>query len=174
MPSFPPQLPLALQAGYALQHVSPFVRTEMQSGRARQRRAFTSVPSTVSVSWIFETDVLCQLFEGWFRDDLGAKDGENWFDMPLQTPLGTYRYDCRFAEMYQGPTLVGGDMWQISATLEIRERPILPPDWATIAPEYVLFADIFDRAMNEEWPEWEYSAMSNVFDIAMNQEWPES
>lgn len=153
MPSFPTELPLALQAGYALQHVPPFVRTEMQSGRARQRRSFTSVPSMVQVSWIFETDGEAQLFEGWFRDDLGAKDGANWFDMPLQTPLGTFNYDCRFAEMYQGPTLVGGDMWQISARLEIRERPILPPDWATLLPSYILLSDIFDIAMNREWPE---------------------
>lgn len=153
MPSFPSQLPLALQAGYGLQHQSPFVRTEMQSGRARQRRMFTSVPSVVSVSWIFETDGEARLFEGWFRDDLGAKDGENWFDMPLQTPLGTYHYDCRFTEMYRGPTLVGGDMWQISASLEIRERPIVPADWATILPSYILLADIFDLAMNREWPE---------------------
>lgn len=152
MPSFPPQLPLALQAVYALQHQSPFIRTEMQSGRARQRRAFTSVPSSVSVSWIFTTDADCRLFEGWFRDDLGAKDGENWFDMPLQTPLGTFDYVCRFADMYDGPVLVGGDMWQISAKLEIRERPIVAPDWATILPGYLLLADIFDLAMNREWP----------------------
>lgn len=152
MPSFPSQLPLALQAGYALQHQSPFVRTEMQSGRARQRRTFTSVPSSVSVSWIFLTDIHCRLFEGWFRDSLGAKDGENRFDMPLQTPMGTYLYDCRFEDMYKGPTLVGGDMWQVSATLEIRERPILPPEWATILPEYILLSDIFDIAMNQEWP----------------------
>lgn len=153
MPSFPSQLPLALQAGYALQHQSPFMRTEMQSGRARQRRMFTSVPSVVSVSWIFETDGEARLFEGWFRDDLGAKDGENWFGMPLQTPLGTYHYDCRFTEMYRGPTLVGGDMWQISASLEIRERPVVEVDYATILPGYVLLSDIFDLAMNREWPE---------------------
>lgn len=145
----------------------------MQSGRARQRRAFTSVPSSVTVSWFFTSDVQCQLFEGWFRDNGGAKDGENWFQMPLQTPIGTRDYECRFATMYQGPALVAFNKWEVSATLEIRERPILPVDYAGIAPEYVLFADIFDRAMNEEWPELEYSQMSNIFDLTMNQEWPQ-
>lgn len=153
MPSYPSQLPLPTQSGYALQHQSPFVRTEMQSGRARQRRAFTSVPSSVSVSWFFTSDVDCQLFEGWFRDDAGAKDGENWFDMPLQTPIGTRDYDCRFVDMYSGPQLVAFNKWQISATLEIRDRPIAPPDYATLAPDYILLSDIFDIAINQEWPE---------------------
>lgn len=152
MPAYPTQLPLPMQNGYAIQHQSPFVRTEMQSGRARQRRAFTSVPSSVSVTWFFTKDFDCQLFEGWFRDALGAKDGENWFDMPLQTPLGTYQYQCRFADMYQGPQLVAFNKWQVSATLEIRERPILPDGWATIMPGFILMPDIFDIAMNQEWP----------------------
>jgi hypothetical protein len=152
MPSYPSQLPLPMQDGYALQHQSPFTRTEMQSGRARQRRTFTSVPSSASVTWFFTSDVQCQLFEGWFRDDLGAKDGENWFDMPLQTPLGVYQYQCRFVDMYQGPSLAAFNKWQITASLEIRERPILPVDYATLMPEYVLLSDIFDIAMNQEWP----------------------
>lgn len=152
MPSYPSQLPLPMQDGYALQHQSPFTRTEMQSGRARQRRTFTSVPSSASVTWFFTSDVQCQLFEGWFRDELGAKDGENWFDMPLQTPLGVYQYQCRFVDMYQGPALAAFNKWQITASLEIRERPILPVDYATFAPEYVLLSDILDRAINVEKP----------------------
>lgn len=152
MASYPSQLPLPMQQGYALQHQTPFTRTEMQSGRARQRRTFTSVPSSVSVSWFFTSDVQCQLFEGWFRDNLGAKDGENWFSMPLQTPIGTRNYDCRFADMYSGPQLVAFNKWQITATLEIRERPIIAVDYATLMPGYVLLSDIFDIAMNQEWP----------------------
>lgn len=152
MASFPSQLPLPTQSGYALQHQSPFVRTEMQSGRARQRRAFTSVPSSVTVSWIFTSDAHCRLFEGWFRDNAGAKDGESWFDIPLQTPIGTHNYDCRFSSMYQGPTLIAFNKWEVSATLEIRERPIVPVDYATLAPSYILLSDIFDTAMNQEWP----------------------
>lgn len=152
MAAYPSQLPLPTQSGYALQHVSPFIRTDMQSGRARQRRAFTSVPSSVSVSWFFTSDVECQLFEGWFRDNLGAMDGGSWFDMPLQTPIGTHNYDCRFVDMYQGPTLVAFNKWQISATLEIRERPIVQDGEATIMPGDIIFADIFDQTMNEWWP----------------------
>jgi hypothetical protein len=153
MPTYPVGLPLPVQQGYALQHVSPMVRTEMQSGRARQRRAFTSVPSMVSVSWIFRTQTEAQLFEGWFRDDLGAGDGANWFSMKLQTPLGIMDYECRFTGIYNGPQLIAFDKWQVSGELEIRDRPILPPGWATIMPGYILLSDIFDLAMNQEWPD---------------------
>jgi len=153
MPSFPSELPRPLQSGYGLQHVSPFIRTEMQSGRARQRRTFTNVPSSVSVTWFFTSPGECALFEGWFRDSGGAGDGANWFDMNLQTPLGVDGvYQCRFAGMYQGPTLAAFDKWQVTATLEIRERPLIEDDWAIIMPGYILMADIFDYAINREWP----------------------
>lgn len=153
MPSYPSQLPMPVQTGYGLQHVSPFMRSDMQSGRSRNRRMFTSVPSQVSVQWFFTNEAEAQLFEGWFRDDLGAKDGENWFTMTLQTPLGLQPYECRFIEMYRGPTLVAFNKWQISASIEIRERPIVAEDEATIMPSDIILADIFDRTMNEWWPE---------------------
>lgn len=152
MAAYPSQLPRPTQSGYGLQHVSPFERTTMQSGRARQRRTFTSVPTSVSVQWFFKNDIECQLFEGWFRDNAGAKDGESWFSMELQTPLGIQPYECRFTEMYRGPDLVSFDKWQVSATIEIRERPLLPEGWATIMPTFILMPDIFDIAMNQEWP----------------------
>ena len=153
MPSFPSQLPRPLQSGYGLQHVSPFIRTEMQSGRARQRRTFTNVPSSVSVTWFFTSPSECALFEGWFRDAGGAGDGANWFDIKIQTPLGDEDERlCSFAAMYQGPTLVAYNKWQVTATLKVRERPLIAEDWAIIMPDYILLADILDYAINREWP----------------------
>ena len=153
MPSFPSQLPRPLQSGYGFQHVSPFIGTEMQSGRTRNRRTFTNVPSSASVTWFFTSPGECALFEGWFRDTGGAGDGANWFDMELQTPLGDEDiYQCQFAAMYQGPTLVAYSKWQVTATLKVRERPLIAEDWAIIMPDYILMADIFDYAINREWP----------------------
>lgn len=152
MPSFPSELPRPLQSGYGLQHVSPFIRTEMQSGRARQRRTFTNVPSSVSVTWFFTSSGECALFEGWFRDTGGAGDGANWFTMRLQTPIADAEFNCRFAGMYQGPTLAAFDKWQVTATLEIRERPLVVENEAIIMPGDILHSDIFDLTMNREWP----------------------
>ena len=91
-----------------------------------------------------------QLFEAWFRWEL--VDGSEWFNAQIRTPLGLQSYECRFADMYSGPALVGIDRWQVQATLEIRERQTLADGWTEYAPSFVLYADIFDRAMNQEWP----------------------
>lgn len=146
--NYPDSLPLPIRNGYQVNHVSPMMRTELDTGRARQRRRYTSVPSIVSVSWIF-TQPQAAVFESWFR--YGLVDGSEWFNARLRTPLGLESYECRFAEMYSGPVLVGKLLWQFTAELELRERQTLFGDWS-VAPEYVEFADLFDLAMNQEWP----------------------
>jgi len=120
-------LPLPLQDGYAFQAVSPVLRTQLTSGRARQRRLYTSLPTQAFVSWSFDSDSQSQLFEAWYCDSLS--DGASWFNMRLRTPMGIEDYVCRFTDIYEGPTLTGGNYWQFSATLELWERPILPPGW---------------------------------------------
>ena len=145
---YPTGLPLPLRSGYDINHVSPLMRSDLQSGRARQRRRYTSVPSMASVSWNMNQQQ-AQLFEAWFRWEL--VDGSEWFNAELRTPLGLQSYECRFSDMYSGPQLVGVDRWVFQAMLEIRERQTLA-DGYELVPGIVLYADIFDRAMNQEWP----------------------
>jgi hypothetical protein len=145
---YPADLPLPLRSGYGLNHVSPMMRTELESGRARQRRRYTSVPSIASVAWVF-TQSEAQLFEAWFRWTLS--DGVEWFNATLRTPLGLMPYECRFVEMYSGPDLVGMDRWQLGASLEIRERQTLSTGW-DVLPSFVMDPAIFDRAVNQEMP----------------------
>ncbi|MFT7337637.1 MAG: hypothetical protein ACI92B_000959 [Marinobacter maritimus] len=148
---YPAELPTPARAGYALQHTSPFMRTEMATGRARQRRTFTSVPSMVQLSWLL-TNQQAQLFEAWFAH--GITDGADWFNITLTTPIGKLApYECRFTEMYDGPALAGRDHWRFNAQVEIRERPILPRDWYLYGKAFILGADIIDQALNREWPE---------------------
>lgn len=59
-------LPMPLMDGYGFKPISPLKRTEMTSGRARQRRLYTSTPTQASVKWIFQTDALAQVFEAFF------------------------------------------------------------------------------------------------------------
>jgi len=143
-------LPMPLQDGYAFQPVSPLKRTEMTTGRARQRRAFISTPTQANVQWLFETDIQAQLFEAWYRETI--TDGADWFFMRLQTPLGVEFYKCRFTDIYQGPTLVAPIYWQFSATLELWTRPVLSDGWAEF-PDYIINSSIIDIAINREWPE---------------------
>lgn len=145
---YPAGLPHPLRSGYELEHESPLLRSEIQTGRAQQRRRYTSVPSLASVGWTL-TQAQAQTFEAWFRHNLA--DGTQWFNAVLDSPLGLMPYVCRFSDMYTGPTLAGVDRWQIRAKLEIRERPTLPSGFDAV-PSLVLHADIFDRAINREWP----------------------
>ena len=120
---YPSHLPRPVRDGYAISHVNPLRRVEMQTGRARQRRMYGSTPSMVSVAWRV-TEKEAYLFEGFYRHTL--LDGSEWFSCPLETPLGIQNYEARFAAMYQGPALIGRDVWEIQARLEMRQRNTLP------------------------------------------------
>lgn len=121
-------LPLPLQDGYGLKPISPLLRTQMVSGRARQRRRYTSTPTQAPVSRLMN-DVQGQAFEAWYRDAIS--DGAAWFNMNLRTPIGIKPYVCRFIDIYEGPVLIGGKYWQYNATLELWERPLAPLDGVT-------------------------------------------
>lgn len=150
MIQYPDYLPLPEREGYEFQHISPFIRSQFVTGRARQRRRYTSVPSMLSLSWFFEKKAQAGLFEIWFSESL--KDGADWFEMPLQTADDSKAfYQCRFADMYNGPVLIANDSWRITAVLEVKERPLLPSVWLDY-PQGLLGADIIDIAANQEWP----------------------
>ncbi|PLY37366.1 hypothetical protein F164LOC_10285 [Pectobacterium carotovorum] len=143
-------LPIPLQNGFGMKPVSPLLRTEMTSGRARQRRQYTSTPTQAGVTWSFKKDAHAQLFEAWYHDTIN--DGAAWFYMNLKTPKGVESYKCRFVDIYEGPILLSGKYWQYSATLELWERPILAPGWAEF-PDLVGNSNIIDLALNREWPQ---------------------
>ena len=147
---YPQSLPWPTREGYEINHVQPFRRTTMDSGRAMQRKRFSKVPSMFNVSWVFTDSNQAAAFEAWFRDALN--DGVAWFNSPLKTPIGSGMYVCRFTEMYAGPTLVGLCAWRVSAVLELWERPLLPVG-SGLFPDYIVNASILDVAMNREWPE---------------------
>lgn len=121
MLTIPDGVPLPLREGYGFNPVSPIVRTQMASGRTMQRRRFISVPTMVNVSWLMTAEQ-AQLFEGWCKWAIGYAD---WFLCPLKSPLGLKPTRARFTDIYQGPELVGVNMWRYTATLELFELPII-------------------------------------------------
>lgn len=147
--NYPSELPYPQRTGYAAQVVQPFIRTELTSGRARQRRRFSSVPVEYTVNWTFTSDNEAALFEAWFRYKIN--DGAEWFNCKMKTPLGLGNYVCRFTEMYDGSRLVGTCGWGISARIEMWERPLIDESWLDV-PSFLLGASIFDVAMNKDWP----------------------
>lgn len=165
---YPASLPRGRHSGRSYQLVSPLLRSEMTSGRAMQRRKFTSVPQAASINWFFN-DLEGQAFEAWWRDQL--RDGAKWFECPLDTPMGYRDYTCRFTGVYSGPTRLGPDLWGYSAELELRDRAV-PPVGSGEFPDYILHASIFDIAVNEYWPDHNWQTYMPVGDIAINEQWP--
>lgn len=170
---YPEGLPAPL-IDYGFQPENAILRTPMQSGRARQRTLYTSMPDYTQIEWLFGGSCgttgsqQAQLFLSWVRK--AAR--HEWVLMPIRSPNGREQVEVRFMETPSGPFPVDPRSWRFTGRVEIRELYTLPGDWAETAPEYVLMSDIFDRAMNFHWPEWQYSAHSSIFDQAINQEWP--
>lgn len=167
IPAYPAGLPLPLRDGYSFDPVNRINRTEMVTGRARQRVEFTRTPTLANISWIF-TATEAQLFQSWA--DLVA--GAGWISMPLVSPLGFDTLECRFTETPGGPELVGRYAWKFTATCEIRWKPLLDSDWAVVLPDFLLNSDVFDYAMNREFPLNEWQVFSGVADTAINLDWP--
>lgn len=145
---YPKGLPLPLRDGYNFQSTNAIRRTEMDSGRARQRVEFDDTPAMGNMRFIF-TQAEASLFEYWAARIVKA----SWFTMTLLTPLGFGEHEVRFTETPTGGELRGKFHWAFSAKVELRFQPLLPPGWAELAPDWILMADIFDIAMNKEWPE---------------------
>jgi hypothetical protein len=145
--SYPSGLPHPLREGYGFRPENGILRTPLESGRARQRVTFESMPDYANWSWIL-TDQQAQLFTSW-RKLVGAA----WFLMTFTSPEGKIEQEVRLVETPAGPRRVGVKHWTFTAQVEVRDRFTLGPEWAEILPEWPLLSDIFDLAMNMEWPE---------------------
>ena len=88
------------------------------------------------------------LFEAWYRDALNV--GVEWFNIDIKAPDGTLSRVCRFVDIYSGPKVIGRGDWRFEAELESYDRMVLDGGWGYI-PEFWLYQDIFDVAMNCRW-----------------------
>lgn len=147
IPVYPEQLPCPLRENYGFTPVNSIRRTPMDSGRARQRTEFRNVPTMVQLSWIMN-EVQARFFEAWTTQVVGS----GWFSLELLSPMGFTVQEVRFTETPVGGELKGKFLWQYRVTAEVRYRPLLPPGWAELLPSFLLNPEIFDYAMNREWP----------------------
>src|ERR1700712_1079445 len=143
---YPIGLPPPMRDGYAFSPTNNIVRNDMQSGRARQRVEFEDVPDMLKLRWTL-SETQSRLFGTWARNIVGA----GWFTMTILTPNGFEATEVRFTERVDGPALTGRFHWIWSATVEVRNLPELDPEWV-LMPDFVLYPEIFDYAMNREWP----------------------
>lgn len=131
MAAFPPALPPPRFEGYALAPVDGTLRTQPQSGQARQRQQFTNTPTGVTVSWRFTASELT-MFRSWVRHK--AQGGAAFFTVPLVFDAEPVMVEAQFlgegGQLYRvaarrasGPG--GGPLWIVSARLQVRDVPVL-------------------------------------------------
>lgn len=116
MSTWPTTLPAPNMAGYSVKPDAGFIRTDMDAGPARQRRRYTSSPSRIPASWVFNATQMAA-FKTFYETTLDV--GTGWFTMTVNAGAGESALDCRFAEPYSA-ALVGSGIWQVSANIEVR------------------------------------------------------
>ena len=121
MLTYPEGLPLPQREGYGFSKISPIASTPMVTGRSRRRRVWRSTPARVAVSWLMEGPE-AKLFMGWFEHGI---NGVDWFLCPVKSPMGLELAKAQFTDIYQGPFLVGVDLWRFTAELELFKLPII-------------------------------------------------
>jgi hypothetical protein len=170
---YPSTLPAAQKMDRAFQMVDPLVSSASSNGQTRWDRQFTDTPTATPVSWVFE-DWQCALFRTWYKNTIHA--GADWFEMQLKAPEGGELRECHFVQGYAGPERFGYGHWKITANLVLRRLPEIDPGWLDL-PEFwdPRGRSIFDISLNSFWPLSPYDADrdAGVFDRAINEEWPE-
>lgn len=128
IPTWPDTLPLPNPDGYGITPVTAFVRTDMDSGRARQRRRFTRAPSSISAMWMFSQEQYA-LFEAFLAYEIGL--GAGWFQIRLMNGMGITPMQARFMDdppykmALQGSSV---NLCQVTATLEVKQLPLASMD----------------------------------------------
>jgi hypothetical protein len=119
--TWPATLPLPSVEGYGVSPQEAVLRTEMESGPARQRRRFRQTPTRITVRWLFG-EYQFALFEAWYK--FHADEGGQWFEITLLGGLGLLPHEARFTRQFEA-RLLPARRWEVKGELEIRERPTL-------------------------------------------------
>ena len=126
---WPSSLPAPTVEGYAINPGEGVLRTQMDSGLARQRRVFTQTPTTFNVRWILTNDQY-QTFEGWYQ--YFADEGASEFIIDLSSGQGISAHTARFLGQFSA-SLIAQNLWQVSAQLETINRPVVSQGYLKIA-----------------------------------------
>ncbi len=119
---YPKDLKLPLVSSHRLSQNSNLLRTDMASGRARQRKRFQSVPTTMGATWKLNK-YQAQILEGFVTH--GVNDAVNWFLMPIRTPQGLIEHEVRFINSPLESCTYNGGFWNYSANIEIKQRQVV-------------------------------------------------
>jgi hypothetical protein len=119
VPSWPASLPAPLIDGYNAKPKPTFVRTEMDSGRARNRRR-TITGATEFQQRYRMTMSQVATFEAWFENE--ALGGAAAALMPVITAAGKVLVQCDFTDTYSKASVPGSKLFDISLSLSTYAR----------------------------------------------------
>jgi hypothetical protein len=136
--AWPDLLPAPMAAGYSYQPQAPFIRTNMDSGLARQRRRFISIPTQVAVTWTLDQEQLA-LFEAFVHYDL--TDGCAWFSAQIANGMELQSVKARMIAGFKVSNIEPG-AWTVSATLETLNMPVATTE------QYIALRDFGEDAMH--------------------------
>lgn len=144
MIKYPSILPLPLLSSTSFKQQSNILRTEMNSGRARQRRRFLSVPTTMAATWQLSSR-MADVFEGFYKYNL---TGNEWFLLKIPTPQGLVEHEARFInspmESYKP---LGAGRWSYQANVEIKERQSISEELMVSQALYPLTVNAFTASV---------------------------
>lgn len=158
--NFPEGLPYPQREGYEFEATENIVSTPTDAGRPIQRVDFLDPSSICKANWLL-TETQGRLLRAWCDQVAKAQ----WFNLPMLSDMGFDIEEVRLRKRLMGPVLVGQYLWRYTAEIEVKKTPMMEDGWAEILPDWILEADIIDRAMNEYWPLFSfdyatYAAMS--------------
>ncbi|WP_085065464.1 hypothetical protein [Pseudoalteromonas sp. TB51] len=118
MINYPSSLPLPRLKDAAYKRQPNILRTEMSTGRARQRRKHLSVPTHMEATWRLRKDE-ATVFEGFVDDGVNLID---WFLMDILTPRGVVKHQVRFMkDPLENMKPISALVWQYQAQIEMKE-----------------------------------------------------
>lgn len=131
-----------------------FLRSELASGRVRQRRLFLSTPCEQTLEWRLKP-ADAAAFLGWV--DYALNGGVGWFRLNQRTELGVMPVDVRMTQHPLENAKSHGGKFFYKVKCELRKYPIQDPAKtveAELAPhtwlEFIDNADI-SRYYTESW-----------------------
>ncbi len=144
MYSWPKKLPCPFYNGYSYSPVNPFIRTQMDSGRARHRRRFKTVATKVSVTWKIPKADMAD-FRYFVFELVGADSGWGFFLTPLLFDDAVKPMKARFSNPETPFTVTPeqNTLFIVTAELEVMELNLIKEDLF-----FERNPDVFDQAIN--------------------------
>lgn len=106
---------------FTLGNEPSIIRTQMASGRFRQRKRFTAEQRPMTAQWRF-TEAQFRIFQGWFKFKINS--GADFFTMELLLGDGLESYTIRFTDTAYSATY-NEPFWDVSAELESEDPNII-------------------------------------------------